>query len=115
MNKNEDEQTELLREMLKWIRLLGAKEVRGVLAAALDNDQKLLIYHLSNGERGSVEIANAANVSDRTVRRYWSSWARLGIVESLRVRGGQRYRKTFELEDFGFATPAFQRPPSNQR
>jgi len=28
-------------------------------------------------------------------------------MESLKVRGGDRYKKSFELEDFGFAAPEF--------
>jgi len=100
-----DEQIRLLREILKWIRFAGAKEVGDVLVRALDSKQKRLVYHLSDGERGAVQIGEAANISDRTVRRYWESWARLGIVDSMKVRGGERYMKSFELEDFGIEVP----------
>lgn len=96
---------ELLTEILKWLKFAGAKEVREVLASTLDNDQKRLIYHLSDGNKGSVEIANLAKTSDRTVRRYWESWTRVGIVDALKVRGGERYKKSFELEDFGIRVP----------
>jgi len=100
-----DEQIRLLREILKWIRFVGAKEVRGVLEGTLDSEQKRLVYHLSDGGRGAVEIGKAANISDRTVRRYWESWARLGIMEPMKVGGGERYKKSFELEDFGIEVP----------
>lgn len=96
---------ELLEEMLKWVKFAGAREVRTVLMNILDTEQKRLIYHLSDGEHGSVEIGKVANVGDSTVRRYWESWARLGVVEPLNVRGGVRYRKSFQLEDFGFMVP----------
>lgn len=96
---------ELLAEILKWIKFAGAKEVREVLASTLDIDQKRLIYHLSDGTKGSIEIANGAKTSDRTVRRYWESWARQGIVDPIKVRGGERYKKSFELEDFGIRVP----------
>lgn len=105
MNEQSDDQTEILREILRWIKFAGAREVRNILSATLDTEQKRLIYHLSDGEKGSVEIARLAKVGDSTVRRYWASWARQGIVESLKVRGGERYRKSFELEDFGFTIP----------
>jgi len=100
-----NEQTEILREILKWIKFAGAKEVKNVLVSVLDTEQKRLIYHLSDGNRGSLEIAKAAGTSDTTVRRYWALWIRQGIVESLRVRGGERYKKSFELEDFGIEVP----------
>jgi len=96
---------ELLQEMLKWVKFAGAREVRTVLMNILDTEQKRLIYHLSDGEHGSVEVGKAANVSDSTIRRYWESWVRLGIVEPLSVRGGVRYKKSFQLEDFGFTVP----------
>ncbi len=101
---------ELLAEILKWIKFAGAKEVREVLATTLDTDQKRSIYYLSDGNRGSVEIANLTKTSDRTVRRYWESWARQGIVDPLKVRGGERYRKSFELEDFGIRVPEISQP-----
>lgn len=96
---------ELLEEVLKWVKFAGAREVRTVLMNILDTEQKRLIYHLSDGEHGTVEIGKVANVSDSTVRRCWESWARLGVVEPLSVRGGVRYRKSFQLEDFGFTVP----------
>jgi len=99
------EQTELLREILKWIKFAGAKEVKSVLLATLDTEQKRLVYHLSDGDHGSLEIAKAAGTSDTTVRRHWASWARQGIVGPLKVRGGERYKKSFELEDFGIEVP----------
>jgi hypothetical protein len=100
-----NEQTELLREILKWIRFAGAKEVKNVLLATLDTEQKRLIYLLSDGDKGSLEIAKAAGTSDSTIRRHWASWARQGIMESVKVRGGERYKKNFELEDFGIDVP----------
>lgn len=105
MGQQINEQTEILREILKWIRFTGAKEVKNVLVSTLDTEQKLLIYHLSNGNSASLDIAKMAGTSDTTVRRYWASWARQGIVESMRVRGGERYKKSFELEDFGIDIP----------
>ena len=112
-NLSSDRIEELLTEILKWIKFAGAKEVRQILASALDTDQKRLIYHLSDGDKGSVEIANIvkaniAKTSDTTVRRYWESWARVGIVDPLKVRGGERYKKSFELEDFGIRVPEIQ-------
>lgn len=105
---------ELLSEILRWIKFSGAREVRQILSSTLDTDQKRLIYHLSDGKHGSVEIANITKISDRSVRRYWDSWARVGIVDSLKVRGGDRYMKSFELEDFGMRVPDTQvQAPTN--
>jgi Fic family protein len=105
VNESNDKVVELLTEILKWIKFSGAKEVRGTLQSTLDNEQKRLIYHLSDGNMGSVDIAKLSKMSDSTVRRYWGSWARRGIVESIKVRGGDRYKKSFELEDFDIQVP----------
>jgi len=101
----ENEQIALLREIVKWLRFTGMKEVKTVLTSALDADQKKLIYHLSDGNKGSVEIAQQSGVSDFTVRNYWRQWSKLGIVEAMKVRRGDRYKKTFDLEDFGIEIP----------
>jgi hypothetical protein len=103
--EKESQIIELLREILKWVKFSGIDEVRTILMRTLDTEQKRLIYHLSNGENGSIEIGQATQVSNRTVTRYWVSWARLGLMEPIRVRGGLRYKKSFELEDFGFTIP----------
>jgi len=57
------------------------------------------------GSRSSTEIGKSAGVSDVTVRRLWAAWARQGIVESRKVQGGDRYKKSFDLEDFGIEIP----------
>lgn len=103
-----NEQTELLQEILKWIRFSSIGKVRTVLMDILDTEEKRLTYHLSDGEHGSIEIGNQVGISHGKVTYLWRSWKRLGIVESLRVRGGLRYRKLFELEDFGFSVPEIE-------
>jgi predicted ArsR family transcriptional regulator len=103
--EQQSEQIKILREILKWIKFASAKEVKNVLLETLDTEQKRLIYHLSDGDHGSLEIAKIAGTSDTTVRRHWALWARQGIVEPLRVRGGERYKKSFELEDSGIEVP----------
>lgn len=95
----------ILREILKWTKFSGAKEVKNVLRTALDTDQKILTYHFSDGNQGSIEIAKKVGISHTTVVNYWAAWARQGIVEPIKVRGGDRYKKSFELEDFGFEIP----------
>lgn len=94
-----------LKELLKWTKFAGIKEVKSVLLSALDTEAKKIIYYLSDGDTSSAEIAGAANVSDWTVRNYWKSWNKLGIVEALQVGSGQRYKKAFDIEEFGIELP----------
>ncbi|MGA2682012.1 MAG: hypothetical protein ABSF44_09465 [Candidatus Bathyarchaeia archaeon] len=103
--KVNEEILKTLKEMLRWLKFTGVKEVRAVMSSALETEQKRLIYHLSDGKKGTIEIGKAANVGSSTVGRYWEAWYRLGIMEPIPVQGGIRYKKAFELEDFGFNVP----------
>jgi hypothetical protein len=109
---------ELLSEILKWIRFAGVKEMKAALTSALDTNEKILAYHLSDGKNGSVAIANQSGVSDFTVRTYWKQWSKIGIVEAIKVGPGDRYKKSFDLEDFGIEIPqakrASEREPAGQ-
>lgn len=105
MSELESEQLRVLREILKWIRFTGMKEVKGALIAALDTDQKKIIYQLSDGEKSSRDISKATGVSDRTVRNYWKIWSRIGIVEAIKAGTRDRYERSFDLEDLGIEVP----------
>ncbi len=94
-----------INELLKWTKFAGSKEVRNVLTVALDSDQKKLVYHLSDGNNGTIKIGEAVGISGETVRKYWESWSRQGIADPINVQGGQRYKKSFDIEDFGIALP----------
>jgi hypothetical protein len=94
-----------LKELLVWTKFVGMKEVKSVLTSSLDSDAKKLIHSLSDGNKGSAEIAAAANVSDWTVRNYWKIWNKLGIMVPLQAGSGQRFKKSFDLEEFGIEVP----------
>jgi len=101
----EDEILAVLKEILKWNRFTGLENARLELRRVLDTEQKRVIYHLSDGGSTSTEIAKKSGVSDFTVRKYWSDWNKRGIVDPLSVRGGKRFKKSFELEDLGLMIP----------
>lgn len=51
-------------------------------------------------------IASKVPVSGQTVSNWWRSWAKLGIVELIPVKGGgSRGIKVFKLEDFDIPIP----------
>lgn len=100
-----EEQTLLLREILKWIRFMGMREVKNALLNALDTEQKRLVYHLSDGSRGVVEIAKLLGIGSTTVFNMWQAWLRLGLGENIPVKGGSRFKRSFDLEDFGIEVP----------
>jgi hypothetical protein len=106
MNPQDNEQTELLREILKWIKFTGMKEVKSILTSVLDNDLKKIAYQRSDGTRGSVEIARIVGLgSNRTVANWWESWLKLSIGESVPAMGGRRFKRSFDLADFNIDVP----------
>lgn len=113
-NRKEGEQdriVELLEEILKWVKFDGMRNVKSVLLDALQNDpQKIRAYHFSDGW-GSREVANLAGLkSHTTIIDWWARWAPLGIVEPIKVRGGERYRRIFSLEALGIEIPELEAP-----
>ncbi|MCB2141236.1 hypothetical protein KQH27_00850 [bacterium] len=113
MSQNE-ETNELLRQILKWVRFSGLENARNELRRALDTDQKRVIYNLSDGEKGSQEISKLSGLSDFTVRAYWKEWSKRGLVDPINVRGGTRYKSSFDLEEFGLLVPAIELGKSDE-
>jgi transposase len=94
---------DILKEILKWTKFEGMQKVKQVLESTLDNDDKKLIYDLSDG-RSSSKIARIAGVSGQTVRNYWKEWAVLGIVEFC-PEHKKRYHRIFSLKEVGIEIP----------
>lgn len=103
---NNSEQTRLLSEILKWIKFAGMKEVKNTLINVLDTDEKKITYQKSDGTRGLLEVAKLAGLgSKQPVEDMWDAWLKMGLGESIPVRGGTRFRRSFDLEDFGIKVP----------
>jgi len=113
MSSQENEQTQLLREILKWIKFAGMKEVKSILTDALDTDEKKFVYQKSDGTIGTVKLAKLAGFgSNKTVDDMWDAWFKLGLGENIPVRGGSRFKRSFDLGDFGIAIPEIK--PKNK-
>ena len=106
MTDGNDEEVRLLTEILKWTKFASMKGVRDVLKSVLDTDQKKIAYQLSDGSRGMVEIGKAAGISSTaTMSRYWSSWSKLALGDFVSVKGGDRFKRAFDLEELGYEVP----------
>lgn len=92
-------------QLLKWTRFAGMQQLRTILAQNLTTDTEMLIYELSDGERGTREVAALSSVgSNATVANYWRKWSRLGIVEPSEKRQGG-FRRICSLEEVGLTVP----------
>src|SRR5437879_1502744 len=98
MSKSQNPDTELsvLKEILKWTRFSGMREVKEVIKSVLDDDQKRIAYQLSDGSKGSPEICKLTGIkSPTTVTKYWGGWTKLGLGDTIPVRGGDRFKRAF--------------------
>ena len=104
MSQN-NEQTEVLKEILKWIKVTSFNQVKDILNSILDTDSKKLIYQLSDGKLTSTEIIKKAKASSTTITKYWKEWEKSGIGESKSAQGGIRFVRSFDLTSFGIVVP----------
>ena len=81
MSLPESDELKVLREILKWTKFAGMRQVQSVLENALPTSEARLAYQLSDGAHGSVEIGktSGAGSKDRVVG-WWGDWFRQGLA-----------------------------------
>jgi len=99
-----------LKEILKWVKVTSIPNVKKLLLEVLSSDEEKIAYHYSDG-RGSQDIAKLVRVSHTTVTRWWKAWIYAGIAENVSVKGGERARRIFSLENFGIEVPQVKVKP----
>jgi len=108
VNKTEDlnsqKSVEILKELLKWVKITSLPQVKKMLLELLPSDDKKIAYQYSDG-RGSQEVSELAGVGQGTVSRWWTSWINSCIAEAIPVKGGERAKRSFSLEDLGIEVP----------
>jgi len=105
MSTIEQKMLDTLKEIHKWIKFSGWTNVKGILLDTLDEPEKLVAYSLTTGENGLDFIAGKIGKSRKVIQNYWASWQKIGIVESISVRGGSRARALFDLGELGIEIP----------
>ena len=107
---DENRNTKILKDMLKWLRFLGWSKAKETLEESLRDEVDKLIYHFSDGEHGIRDIipeVKAYNLSTSYggIHGKWQRWAQNGIVIPKPAGSGTRYVKIFNLADFGLELP----------
>ncbi len=111
---------QVLEEIRVWTKINGVEKVQSVLNKALDTPEKRTVYHLSDGKT-TREINAICGVSIGSVSTYWNSWKRLGLMKTISVKRGDRFIKSFDLEDYGIEVPKItakqeqQTPPTAEQ
>lgn len=91
------------REIAGWLQIAYGSELKKKVELLLDDPRKLVAYESSTDENSSRAVAQAAGVSDRTVRDWWREWLKQDIVEPGSVEG--RFRRRFSLGRLGIQVP----------
>lgn len=111
MSENKDESIELLRDMNKWLRFLGMKEVKTVLTETLNDSKKIIVYHHSDGKNTSAMLSELSSLSAQTVSTLWKEWLSLGLGDAIPTSGGNRFRRSFDVKMFGITVPEVKPKP----
>lgn len=91
-----------IKESSKWTKFAGMKEVKPILETQLPDESKKQIYQLSDGKKGTQEIVKmVGGISHMSIANYWKSWEKVGLGEPVTAMGGKRFKRSFDLKDFG--------------
>lgn len=95
-----------IKESSKWTKFAGMKEVKQILEIQLPDESKKQIYQLSDGKKGTQEIAKmVGGISHMSIANYWKFWEKAGLGEPVTAMGGKRFKRSFDLNDFGIKIP----------
>ena len=98
-----------LHELLKWTKFSGMQQLKTILQANLKTDIEMLVYQLSDGAKGTREVARLSGLGSKsTVARYWTKWSVIGIVLPVQKEG--RYQRICSLEEVGLTVPPLPQP-----
>ena len=105
----EDPILEELRTQTGWLRLLALQTLRPALESALPTDRQKLAYELSDGSRGTRQVAEAVGAGPGTISRWWTEWIALGICSEVPGSAG-RARHLASLSALGVPVPKLGGP-----
>jgi len=110
-----ERQTEILEEMLNWIRFMGMNEARDVIDDALsyeENEEKersaRIAYELTDGTNSTTDIEAYIDYSYKWVSSRQIEWAKLGIVD--KPGENQSYEHLASLTELGLDCPDIPDP-----
>lgn len=109
MNEAEHEMVDILKDIRRWVKILGLEVAHSKAHSAISDEDEdtekdnKIIFHLSDGEMSSRDIAKYVSVSYRTVANRQTRWALDGLME--KPNPNESYRKLITLEEAGIGVP----------
>jgi hypothetical protein len=102
---SKDRMTELLEELVKWIKATSIPKVRDIVEELVRTPGERIVYKFSDGKTARKELSEMSGIDEGDISRDWKKWARGGILEQIPSQGGSRGKSLFSLEDFGIEVP----------
>lgn len=105
---------DILRDIRRWVKIIGIQEAKSVMDDALsaedaeDQEELRIIYHLSDGEHSTRDIAEYVSVGRQAVSNRQSSWSKMGLLEKEHSRAP--YEHVISLEEAGLEVPEIPEP-----
>lgn len=98
-----------LKEIKFWLRISGLPALQRAVSENLKDDEDILVYELSDGNRSTREIASDLKKAGRsiahvTVANMWQRWSTVGLVAPSKKYKG-RFMKMISLESLGIRLP----------
>lgn len=109
-----DEVIEVLQDIRRWLKIIGLQEAKPLLTDALssedEEEQKELriIYHLTDGEHSTRDIASRISYSRFYISSRYSEWSNMGLIE--RDSPNSSYHHIVSLEEAGIEVPDIPDP-----
>lgn len=104
-----DEVVEVLKDIQRWVQIIGIQEAREVMEDGLSDDDEVvqndlrIAYHLTNGDNSTRDIATHVSGGRDWVSSRQRQWAKMGLVEQEHSRAP--YEHIITLEEAGMDIP----------
>lgn len=100
-----DEIIERLDKILYWLEFIGKREAKEFLLKCLPEPQQLVLYQNSDGTQGFTELTKLVRITQAKIQDYWNKWEKIGILEKIPVKGGERGMRKYNLIELGIEMP----------
>lgn len=107
-DKEMEEIKERLDKILYWLEFIGKREAKDFLLGCLTEKKEIVLYQNSDGMKGISGLKKIAKMTDTTILDYWNKWEKIGILEKISVRGGDRGKRKFDLVVLGIDIPIIE-------
>lgn len=77
------------------------QQLKQILNQNLKDSDAKVAYQLSDGAMGLHDIEKYVEIKSSSIYKLWKNWARMGLGEFIPVKGGERFKRAFDLEEIG--------------